>query len=99
MSYVEIMEANIESELRKGRIKLLPELPAHHFCSPLGLVPKNTNGIQVDWRTIFDLSSPESSSVNDGIPKEFGAISYESLATAIVLVAKTRPRCRTVGPD
>src|SRR5213596_512992 len=37
---------------------------------PLGLVPKPENGVQIGWRLIFDLSSPEGASVNDGIPKE-----------------------------
>ena len=97
--HVGIIEANIQSELRKGRIKQLPHLPSHYFCSPLGLVPKNVNGVQADWRTIFNLSSPESSSVNDGIPKEFGAISYESLAVAINLIAEAGPGAMLMKRD
>jgi hypothetical protein len=37
---------------------------------------------------IFDLSSPEDSSVNDGIAKHYGSISYETLADVIRLVTK-----------
>ena len=47
-----------------------------------------SDGVQVGWRVIFDLSSPESRSVNDGIPKNYGAIVYESLDDAIQLIAK-----------
>ena len=46
-----------------------------------------SDGIQTGWRTIFDLSCPESHSVNDGIPTEYGAIVYETLDDAIQLVA------------
>jgi len=90
-SHIDTIEASIESELNKGRIKVLAELPEYYFCSPIGLVPKKSDGVQTAWRTIFDLSCPESSSVNDGIPKEFGAISYESLDIAIRLIAKAGP--------
>jgi hypothetical protein len=44
--------------------------------------------VQTGWRIIFDLSSPEGSSVKDGIPKEYGTITYESLNDAIRLVAQ-----------
>ena len=62
-------------------------LPDHYFCSPIGLVPKMNDGIHTGWRPIFDLSCPESRSVNDGIPTEYGAIIYETLDNAIQLVA------------
>ena len=64
------------------------------FCSSIGLVPKKVNGIQTGWRLIFDLSCPDGWSVNDGIPKEYGTIEYESLSRAIELVAHAG--CRTV---
>ena len=83
----EVIDASIASELAKGRIKGIATLPEHYYCSPIGLVPKKTDGIQTDWRTIFDLSCPESSSVNDGIPKEYGTIAYETLQDAMRLVA------------
>ena len=37
---------------------------------------------------IFDLSSLDGHSVNDGIPKEYGSITYETLDNAIRLVAQ-----------
>jgi len=46
------------------------------------------DGTQTGWRTIFDLSSPEGHSVNDGIPKEYGSIVYETIENAIRLVAQ-----------
>src|SRR5439155_23950544 len=78
----------IDSELRKGRIREITSLPDHYFCSPIGLVPKLSDDVQVGWRVIFDLSSPESRSVNDGIPKKYGAIVYETLNDAIKPIAK-----------
>jgi len=90
-AHTDIIKTSIASELNKGRIKLLSKLSTHYFCSPIDLIPKKLNGIQFDWRTIFDLSFPESFSVNDGIPKEFDAISYESLNIAIRLIAEAGP--------
>jgi hypothetical protein len=69
-------------------MKEISSLPDHAFCSPIGLVPKKLDGVKVGWRVIFDLSSPEGSSVNDGIPIEYGAIVYETLNDAIRLVAQ-----------
>jgi hypothetical protein len=80
---------SIQSEIDKGRIKEIPALPNdHYFCSPIGLVPKMTDGVQTGWRLIFDLSSPQARSVNDGIPPHYGSIVYETLNDAIKLVAK-----------
>jgi hypothetical protein len=86
--HANIINESIQSELNKGRIKELMKLPTQYFCSPIGLVPKKIDSLQTGWRIISDLSYPESESVNDGIPKEFGAIIYESLNTAIRLVAQ-----------
>ena len=85
---VNVIDEIIQSELAKGRIMEIPSLPSQYFCSPIGLVPKKSDGIQTGWRNIFDLSCPEFSSVNDGIPKEYGAITYETLQDAMNLVAK-----------
>ena len=40
------------------------------------------------WRIIFNLSSPSDHSINDDIPKEYGTFIYESLNTAIHLIAQ-----------
>ena len=85
--HVDVIKNSIQSELKKGRIKQV-QLPTDYFCSPIGLVPKLDDGIQMGWRVIFDLSSPEGHSVNDGIPKEYGSITYETLNDAIRLVAQ-----------
>ena len=84
----EIITAQIQNELAKKRIKQIPSLPLNYFCSPIGLTPKRVDGHQTGWRMIFDLSSPEGSSVNDGIPKEHGTIIYETLNDAIRLIAQ-----------
>jgi len=39
-------------------------------------------------RVIFDLSSPRGFSVNDGIPKEYGTLVYETLNNAVQLIAQ-----------
>ena len=85
---VNVINEIIQSELAKGRIMEIPSLPSQYFCSPVGLVPKKSDGTQTGWRIIFDLSCPEFSSVNDGIPKEYGAIIYETLQDAMNIVAK-----------
>jgi len=83
-----IVTDSIQSEIAKGRIKEVETLPANYYCSPIGLVPKLSDGKQTGWRTIFDLSSPEGHSVNDGIPKQYGSIVYETINDAIWLVAQ-----------
>ena len=98
-TYPEVLTKSIQSEIVAGRIVELPTLPANYFCSPLGLTPKMADGIQTGWRTIFDLSSPEGSSVNDGIPKEFGSLVYETLNDAIRLVTQAGKNAILVKRD
>ena len=45
-------------------------------CSPFGAIPKK--GKTNEWRLIVDLSSPEGSSVNDGISRELASLTYVS---------------------
>ena len=87
-AHPQIVTDSIQAEIAKGRIKEVENLPANHYCSPIGLVPKMSEGKQMGWRTIFDLSSPEGHSVNDGIPKQYGSIVYETLNDAIRLVVQ-----------
>jgi hypothetical protein len=89
----------VKKELAKNRILPLRQLPERYFCSPIGVVPKRTDGIQTGWRLIFDLSCPVGASVNDGIPSEYGAISYESLRTAIRMVAKAGRGAKMIKRD
>ena len=44
--------------------------------NPFGVIPKSEPG---KWRLIVDLSSPKGGSVNDGICKDWCAISYLSV--------------------
>ena len=48
----------------------------HFLVSPFGVISKSERG---KWRLILDLSSPEVSSVNDGIDKELCSLSYMSV--------------------
>lgn len=90
----------VQKELAKNRILPLQHLPERrYFCSPIGVVPKRTDGVQTGWRLIFDLSCPDGKSVNDGIPIDYGAISYESLRTAIHMVAKAGRGARMIKRD
>jgi hypothetical protein len=84
----EAVSTAITKELAKGRLRRIDSLPAYHFCSPIGVVPKKVDGVQTGWRVIFDLSCPTGRSVNDGIPLDYGSIKYESLSHALCLVAK-----------
>src|SRR5256714_883582 len=76
-----------------------PSYPPHYFCYPLGLVPKMRNGVQSGWRMIFDLSCPRGTSVNDGIPLQFGTLKYESFSHAICLITKAGKGCHMLKKD
>jgi Reverse transcriptase (RNA-dependent DNA polymerase) len=87
----DVVHKSIHDEIQKGWVAEIAksDLPSQgYFCSPIGLVPKTIDGVQTGWRVIFDLSSPQGLSVNDGIPKEFGTLVYETLNDAIQLVAQ-----------
>ena len=45
-AHPDIVTNSIESEVIKGRIKQIEDLPANYYCSPIGLVPKMSNGEQ-----------------------------------------------------
>ena len=79
---------NIASEVTAGRLIPITEtsLPPAFFISPLGAVEKKANGQRTGWRRIHDLSFPHSSSVNDGIPKHYGTLQYQTLDDAIKLI-------------
>ena len=80
--------ANICSELAEGRLLEIHSLPQFFVISPLGAVKKMSGGIQTSWRRIYDLSFPQGSSVNDGIPKAYGSLIYETLDQAVALISK-----------
>ena len=72
VSNAEIVEAN---ELQAGRVERVadPKLAKTAQISPFSLIEKKTSPGK--WRLIVDLSSPENSSMNDGISKELSSLS------------------------
>lgn len=76
----EILTKDLQDQQANDRLSKLATEPSFPFVSsPLGLVPKGDGR----WRRIHDLSFPRGSSVNDGIPKELGALEYASIDEAI----------------
>ena len=67
-----------------GDSKTAESLGVH--CSPFGVIPKT--GRPGRWRLIIDLSSPEQSSVNDGISNELSSLSYLSVDDLIAEVVR-----------
>jgi len=99
-NHMKVIDKYIEKEILAERVhELKGALPSAFFCSPLGLVPKKRDGIQTGWRMIFDLSCPDGQSVNDGIPKEFGTLQYESFQHALRIIALTGPNCLLLKKD
>ena len=64
--------------------------------SPLGLVPKKQQG---DFRTIHDLSFPNGTSVNDGIPDIETSVRYGTVDDAIRLIKQAGPVCFLAKTD
>ena len=86
----EVVCGYLQEEVSSGRVidvgdsKTAESLGVH--CSPFGVIPKT--GRPVRWRLIVDLSSPEQSSVNDGISKELSSLSYLSVDDVIAEVVR-----------
>ena len=79
------LDANIATECQAGRIWgpfRTPPLP-NFRCSGLGLVPKHDGG----WRTIYHLSAPYGSSINDSIKSQDYTLSYCSVDDAFAIVS------------
>ncbi len=77
----EVVQEYLDREQANGRVFTVGKagqaeaLGVH--CSPFGVIPKK--GKPGRWRLIVDLSSPEGSSVNDGISAELSSLSYTSV--------------------
>ena len=84
-----VLDESISEDLTLGRTSVVDKLPNAYYISPLGLVLKTTTGQTTGWRKIHDLSALMGRSVNDGIPKHYGTIVYETFQRAINLVAKS----------
>ena len=86
----EVVCGYLQEEVSSGRVidvgdsKTAESLGMH--CSPFGVIPKT--GRPGRWRLIVDLSSPEQSSVNDGISKELSSLSYLSVDDVIAEVVR-----------
>src|SRR5205809_6277779 len=76
---------NIVWELELGQIQKVTTLPPAYILSPLGAVQEKLYGQFESWRWIHDLPNE---SVNDGIPSEFGSLSYQTLDNAIAIIAR-----------
>jgi len=98
-NHMKVIDKYIEKEILAQRVHELEGPLPPFFCSPLGLVPKKRDGIQTGWRMIFDLSCPDGRSVNDGIPKEFGTLQYESFQHALRIIALAGPNCLLLKKD
>ena len=93
------VRAHISTELAADRLvgPLPPEALECVHSSPIGLVPKGHTGDR--WRLIVDLSSPASSSVNDGIRRELSSLEYASLDDAVRLITHLGPGSQLVKMD
>lgn len=72
-----------------------PPMP-NLIISPIGLVEKSTPG---EFRLIFDLSHPDSGSVNGGIPSELSSVQYTSFDAVTAMVRKIGQGAHLVKVD
>lgn len=83
----EVSSAKLDKEWSAGRIvgpfSSPPFAFANFVSSPLGVVPKRTQG---EFRIIHHLSYPDGSSVNDFIPSEKSTVHYASASNAIAMI-------------
>ena len=93
------MDLHIARELAAGRLvgPLPSGLREQVHTSPLGLVPKGH--VAGQWQLIVDLSSPMSSSVNDGIVKNLCSLRYASMDEALDLIRALGPGTQLVKMD
>ena len=66
------------------------------MISPVGLVPKSSPG---EMRLNFDLSFPNGSSINEGISREYAAVSYTSFDAVVDMVLKEDRGCSSLNID
>lgn len=84
----QVIDEYLVKECSLGRIvgPLNPTiLPGVHI-SRFGVIPKKH--AQNEWRMILDLSSPEGSSVNDGVDPALCSLTYPSVRDAIAEIAR-----------
>lgn len=78
-----VVDQYVRDEIQEGRL-VGPISAGHSHVSPIGLIPKSHQ--PGEWRLIVDLSSPEGSSVNDGISCELCSLRYASLDDAVEII-------------
>lgn len=79
-----VIDRQIAKDLALRRVAAtVPQHP--YISSPLGLVPKGDGG----FRRIHHLSHPPGESVNDYIPRRYGALRYVSRSELLGLVKKS----------
>ena len=84
---IDLVTANIAYELSLDRLHTYPNqesLPTHYTASPLGLTDKSAGS----KRRIHHLSYPTTgtSSINAGIPEEYGTVAYSGINDAILAI-------------
>ena len=85
LDHKDVVEQKLSKELSLGRIAgpfISPPF-THYQSSPLGVVAKKEPNA---FRLIHDLSYPQGNSINECIPKDFTAVSYETLDHVITLL-------------
>ena len=95
-----LVTAEIISEIERGRLEVYPNrasLPNNYTASPIGLTDKSDGS----KRRIHHLSYPagDSSSINDGIPPEYGVIKYSNIDDAILAIQTLGRDCILVKRD
>lgn len=87
LEHPEIVDEYLRNEVDLGRVAgpfSRPPIPNLHTSS-FGVIPKS--GQPGKWRLIVDLSSPEGSSVNDGIDPDSFSLQYIKVDDIIKMVA------------
>ena len=96
----ELVTTEIQTELRKHRLRQYSgytALPQYFTASPLGLTDKS-DGTK---RRIHHLSYPPNTltSINSGIPEQYGTIRYSSISDAVAAIQDFGPMCQLVKRD
>ena len=81
----QVVQQYLEAEVEAGRVvEIEDSLAACIHTSPFGVIPKKHKPGK--WRLILDLSSPEGSSVNDGVSKELSSLSYVTIDDVVAAI-------------
>ena len=87
MEHATVVKEYLAKECAEGRVLgpfNMDQFPLSQI-SRFGVIPKGSTG---KWRLILDLSSPEGSSVNDGINPEWCSMSYVPVEDAAKIITR-----------